>query len=303
MPRRRGRRTCPTRSQNEELTGSVVEANKPIAVFAGHMGLRVPFDGLWSDHAEQQIPPVRALGSEYVGVSYRDRFPAAKENRLWRIVSVAKDTKLTFEPPIAGAPATMAAGEYKEFNTDTPFVVKSQDKDHPFMVFTYMSGSGPLADRGAPEGYGDADFVRLVPGLQFLRRYVFFTDPTYPETNLVVIRRKGDTGFKPVKLDCAGELTGFQPVGSNGTYEFTRVDLSRHDFQAQGGCNNGRHEMASDESFGLYVWGWGSPETRPGLTPACQINAPGNSCDISYGYVAGENVSPINYLEVPAIPH
>ena len=34
-----------------------------------------------------------------------------------------------------------------------------------------------------------AEFVNVVPPAQFLSRYTFFTDPTYPETNLVLIRR------------------------------------------------------------------------------------------------------------------
>jgi hypothetical protein len=105
-----------------------------------------------------------------------------------------------------------------------------------------------------------------------------------------------------VKLDCLGEVTGFAPLGSSGTYELARVDLSRHDFQAQGKCDNGRHEMSSTESFGLYVWGWGTPETRANETEKCGVYLPNNSCDISYGYPAGENVRPINLVSLPVGP-
>jgi hypothetical protein len=54
--------------------------------------------------------------------------------------------------------------------------------------------------------------------------------------------------------------------------------------------------MSSSESFGVYVWGWGTPETRAGLNPACGIDLPGNTCDISYGYPAGENLVPLPQL-------
>lgn len=288
--------------QSEDLTGSPIESDKPIGVFAGHLGLRVPDQADWSDHAEQQIPPVRALGSEYAVVSYRDRVPGYNENRMHRIVGAVDGTILTFEPPIPGAPSDIDLGEAIEFTTDEPYVVKSQDKDHPFLAFTYMSGSSNLAEQGAPAGYGDPDFVRVVPGLQYLKRYVFFTDPTYPETNLVVVRRKGANGFADVNLDCAGNLTGFQPLGSSGTYEYTRIDLSRHNFEGQNGCDNGAHEMSSEASFGLTVWGWGGPETRPGESAPCDNTKPNNSCDVSYAYPAGENVTPINTVFVPAIP-
>jgi len=289
-------------TQAEELTGSPIQADKPIALFAGHMGLRLPYSADWSDHAEQQIPPVKALGSEYAAVSYRDRIEGHEENRQWRIVGVVDGTKFSFDPPIAGAPDSVNLGDIAEFKTDTPFLVKSQDKKHPFMIFTYMAGSSSITTSVETEGYGDPDFVRLVAGAQYLNRYVFFTDPTYPETNLVVVRRKGNTGFADVTLDCAGALKGWQPVGTAGDYEFTRIDLSRHNFEPQGGCDNGRHEMSSKESFGLYVWGWGGPETRPGEQYPCNSSSPDNSCDVSYGYPAGENVIPINEVIVPTTP-
>jgi hypothetical protein len=288
--------------QSEDLTGSPIEADKPIGVFAGHLGLRVPDQADFSDHAEQQVPPVRALGSEYAVASYRDRVPGYTENRKHRIVGAVDGTVLTFDPPIPGAPADVDLGEAIEFHTDQPYVVKSQDDEHPFLVFTYMGGSSMLAEQGAPAGYGDPDFVRIVPGLQYLKRYVFFTDPTYPETNLVVVRRKGKTGFADVNLACAGNLGGFQPLGTSGTYEYTRIDLSRHNFEPQNGCDNGVNEMSSTEPFGLTVWGWGGPETRPGQSAPCDNTQPDNSCDVSYAYPAGENVTPINTVFVPAIP-
>ena len=57
---------------------------------------------------------------------------------------------------------------------------------HPFMLFTYMSGSQWTMLQHS--GYGDPDFVLSVPPQQYLNDYVFFTDPTYPETNLVIVR-------------------------------------------------------------------------------------------------------------------
>lgn len=288
--------------QSDELTGSPIQSDKPIGVFAGHLGLRLPAETDYSDHSEQQIPPVRAMGHEYAVASYRDRVPGVAEKRKHRFVGAVDGTELSFDPPIPGAPGKLGLGSVAEVETDTPFVVKSQDGQHPFLVFTYMSSSGMLADQGAPAGYGDPDFLRIVAGQQYMKRYVFFTDPTYPETNLVVVRRRGSSGFRDVTLDCAGVLSGWQAVGSGSDYEFTRVDLSRHKFEAQGACNNGRREMKSDEPFGLYVWGWGTPETRAGESAPCDNTKPDNTCDVSYAYPAGENVRPINTVVVIPTP-
>ena len=124
---------------------------------------------------------------------------------------------------------------------------------------------------------------------------MFFTDPTYPETDLVIVRVKGPGGFADVTLDCAGLLSGWQPVGTSGQYEYTRFDLSRHNFEGQSGCDNGRHEITSNVPFGLTVWGWGSAETGQQLSGFY-------SQYVSYAYPGGASVAPINKVYVPPIP-
>jgi hypothetical protein len=265
-------------SQAAELTGSVVTSNRPVGVMAGHVCMNMPVDVEFCDHAEQMIPPVRALGSHYVGVMYRPRVPA-ETSTFWRLVGVVDDTRLAYSADVGG-PATLRRGESVTFTTGTPFVVSSQDRDHPFMLFVYMSSSTHVMS-----GYGDADFVLVVPTEQYLSRYVFFADPTFPETNLVIVRNRAlDGAFKDVVLDCAGPLQGWQPIDS--LLEYTRVDLSTGNFQPVGGCSTGRHSIESDAPFGVWVWGWGSPLAS---TP---------TRNSSYGYPAGMNVSLINDVEV-----
>lgn len=269
-------------AQAEELTGSPIQSTKPIGLFAAHECMNVPANVRYCDHGEQQIPPVRALGSEYVGVTHRPRTGNA-ENPPWRVIGAVDGTQLSFEPDVGG-PTTLNMGEVREFRTNKPFVVRSQDADHPFLLVTYMTGSQAVSS-----GYGDSDFVRISAAEQYLNRYVFFTDPTYPETNLVVVRKRGKNGFADVHLSCSGALTGWQPIDAQNRYDYTRVDLVRN-FDPQNGCNNGRHEMSSEGTFGLWVWGWGTPVSKP------------ETANVSYGYPAGENVQSINTVTVPATP-
>jgi hypothetical protein len=168
-----------------------------------------------------------------------------------------------------------------------------------------MTGGGDF------DGDGDPEFVNVVPPAQYLPRYTFFTDPTYPETNLVVVRmRDPSTGLMPdIRLDCAGLLSGFQPVGTTGRYEMTRVDLSTGNFQGVGACNNGVHTIEgtlavmSDGAapptphFGVTVWGWGNDITWP--PPLDQTN-PLYTRWVSYGYPAGANFKPLNAAVFPA---
>lgn len=270
-------------TQNAEITGSPIQSDKPIGLFAGHPCLNVPMDQPYCDHAEQEIPPIQSLGHEYMAVTYRQR-AQSPENPPWRIIGAVDGTQLSYSSPVGG-PSSVNQGDVVEFSTGTPYVVKSQDADHPFLLVGYMTGASAVTPS---DGYGDADFVRAVATDQYLSRYIFFTDPTYPETNLVVTRRSDGGGYKDVTLDCAGVLTGWQNV--DATHQFTRIDLVRHDFQPQGKCDNGRHEMTSDAQFGVTVWGWGSPETTSWTGY------------VSYGYPAGESVAQLTNVVVPPQP-
>lgn len=281
-------------TQDASLAGSVILATQPVGVWGGKTGLGI--DACCDDSAHQQIPPVRALGNEYVGVRYRNRYDGIEETPPWRIVGAVDGTVLTWEgAPMSNAPSTLSQGQVAEFRGAGPFSVKSQDAQHPFYMAQYMTGAAQWdpeqTSNGKADGRGDAEFVNVVPPGEFSTSYTFFTDPTYPETNLVLTRTKGPGGFDDVTLDCAGKLTGWQPVGTSGMYEYTRIDLVRHDFQSMNGCNNGRHEIHSKNPFGLTVWGWGSGETG-------EMGAGFYSQYVSYAYPGGANVKPINNLVI-----
>ncbi len=282
--------------QDAELTGSAIEADKPIALWGGSTCASMDADqGSACDAAHQQVPPVRAMGAEYTAVRYRNRFDGKEESPPWRIVGAVDGTTLGYEPAQPpGAPSTIGFGQVVEFRAPGPFVVKSQDAQHPFYMSAHMTGWGEVST--GTDHRGDPEFVNVLPAAQFLKSYVFFTDPTYPETNLVLVRARTDGAFKDVRLDCAGVVGGFQPLGSGGQYEYARVDLSRGNFEKQGACDNGRHEIASEGLFGLTVWGWGSAASGG------NFGAPGFSQAVSYAYPAGGSLKAINNVVVPTGP-
>jgi hypothetical protein len=270
--------------QAEDLLGSVISSNNPIGLWGEQSCINV--DASACDGAHEQIPPIRAFGSEYVYGRYRNRVDNQDETPPTRITGAVDGTQLTWDPSPTGAQATVGKGQSFTVRSSGPFIVKSQDDQHPFYVATYMTGGAAFSDNGDPE------FVNVVPTDQYLSRYVFFTDPTYPETNLVFIRKLGaDKAFHDVTLDCAGTLTGWTPIGSSGTYEITRRDLVRHNFVGQSGCDNGSHESHSDGPYTLTVWGWGTAETGTTSTGIY-------SQYTSYAYPAGASVQSINNVVV-----
>jgi IgGFc binding protein len=270
-------------TQTAELTGSPILANNPVAVFGGNACMNVPANFTACDTGEQQIPPVRALGHEYVGVRYRGRAGGTDESVPWRIIGAVAGTTLTYTPSTPmGAPTTLSPGQVAEFDSPGPFIVASQDAQHPFYMAAFMTGGQNF------NGEGDPEFVNVVPTAQYLDSYTFFTDPTYPETNLVLVRTAGANGFEDVTLDCSGTVTGWTPIGP---YEYARVDLVTGNFQSVGGCANGTHLISSKAPFGVTVWGWGSAAT-----------VPYNSQWVSYAYPAGAGVKPVNTTIVPPNP-
>ncbi|MDF2697431.1 MAG: hypothetical protein K0S65_5814, partial [Labilithrix sp.] len=255
--------------QTEELSGSVVESNKPTSVFGGHELMAIPSTRAAMDYALQQLPSFEQWGSEYVGVGYRPRIGDEREPMPYRIVAARDGTRLEYDPAVPpGAPLTMSAGEVVTFwsGVGEAFVVRTQDADHPIYLAAHMAGGGPVlvgqdylgdTDLG---GKGDPEFVNVVPAGQYLNSYGFFADLTYDETSLVIVRAKTRGEFKDVWLGCAGNLTGWRPVGTRGDYEWMRVDLSRNrgpgDSFDAGTCTNGVHHMRSDGPFTATIWGW-----------------------------------------------
>ncbi len=280
------------------LSGSLVYSSKPVALIGGTACFDMDVATQACDSGHQQIPAFSAWGREYAAVPHRSRVSTREEAVPWQIIGAVDGTVLSYEPrppaPLAKfpapAPTALAAGQTEVFWTADPFVVRSQDADHPFYLAAFMAGADFVtADQTAEEkGAGDPEWVNVVPTEQYLDAYTFLTDPTYPETSLVVVRKPGPDGqLADVTLACAGApLTGWTALGR---YQYTRVDLVRGRFQSViPGCSNGRHRIASTAPFALTVWGWGNRQVA-------------GTTYVSYAYPAGAALAIVNTARPPTI--
>ncbi len=265
--------------QSEELNGSAVQSNNPIGVWGGHACMDIDYTDTWCDAAHQQLFPIKAMGNQYVAVKHRDR-SANVENPPWRIMGVVDNTTLTYFPSKpTGAPSTINSGQVVKFDTGTPFVVQSQDVQHPFYMSGHMTGQ---STGGVDMGTGDPEFVNVIPPAQFLPRYVFMTDPTFAFTELVLVRGPdGNNNLQDVDLDClGGAVTGWKTI-TGTAFQWARVELTSSG--PVGKCDSGYHEIHSTAPFGVTVWGWDQ------------------YC--SYAYPGGASVQPINSVVVVPVPH
>lgn len=262
-------------AQLKDLSGSAIETSKRVGVFGGTQCVYLPSTYGACDLLQQQMPGLSRWGSEYALAAYPSRIPSSLGQEVpeavpWRLVAAVDDTRLTYEPSRpAGAPETLGAGQVAVFWSDAPVVVRTQDTEHPLYAGLYMTGSmynGKITSGGntqQTDTTGDPDYVNVVPADQFLDRYVFFVDYTYPETMATIVRRKSSGtggGFRPVELACAGEITGFRPLGTSGQYEYAWVRLTGAGVAKafpKGECGYGRHEAKSEGPFSITVWGTG----------------------------------------------
>ncbi len=272
-------------TQEQDLVGSVIEASKPVGVFGGGSCMFIPGDTMACDTDNVQIPPVSSWGSEYVVLPPPNRktwrTQGAETEQDWgivRIVGAVDGTELTYEPWVPqGAPATLKTGQQARFIASRPFVVRSQDADHPFYVAAIMTSAHKSSTH-----LGDPETALVIPPAQWLDSYVFFSDHSYELSAVAVTRQKENGRFHDVNLDCAGVLAGWQPI--NADYEWTFVELSRHGEGVRhpgGACTDGAHRMNSAGPFSMTVWGIASYS--------------------SYAYPGGALLRKITDVHVPAV--
>lgn len=257
----------------EATIGRAATADKPIALVTLAPNAIFPWS-FWDeprrlapDHDRylNMFLPTRVWGSEYVAARHADRWAGMPEEPAWRLIGGADGTALTYEPyRPKGAPERVAKGELAVFYADAPFVVRSQDGAHPFYLGGTMLSSSYQRERHGhvepyPEFRGHSVSVHTLPTSSFKKRYAFFAPPGAPESSLVLVRVRG---AGDVRLDCAGPLTGWQPITDG--FEILRVRLSgplHAPVELPGGtCQAGAHWIEGDGPFGATLWGWGSSE-------------------------------------------
>ncbi|HEY8430666.1 MAG TPA: IgGFc-binding protein [Sandaracinaceae bacterium] len=218
-------------------TGTRIRADKPIAVFSGHVCAYVPFQTPACDHLEAQLAPVRTWGRKYETMPMGD--PGVTTGNLIRVVAVEDGTRVTFEPPVGTVrEIALDAMEYGELTITGPVSIESNEPVQVAQFLLGMNITDPPRDRGDPSQ------TMLVPAEQFRTDYVFVTPSSYAETPTgrayVLVSRVPGT---PIELD-----------GTELEAEWTRVGERELAIVQLGG---GAHRGRSVAPFGLVAFGLG----------------------------------------------
>ena len=241
----------------EDLSGTVIEADKPVWVLSATRGARIPFchqnevpgctdtDGGYvddscfagSDLLLEQNLPLEFWGREYIGAASPKR---GDEDHIWRIFAGEDDITINVDPPQPGTPIQLAArGDWQELVVPNGTNLRFSS-NKVFMPVQYVSGNY-VAD-----GLGSPAMVQMVPTAQFLDNYVFVTGVGYDPYNYVqIIREVG--GGDIILDDVVVQGLTWENVGD---WEVANLAVSE-----------GAHAIRSDSYFGIVQYGWTNVDT------------------------------------------
>ncbi|MFH0901152.1 MAG: IgGFc-binding protein [Pseudomonadota bacterium] len=226
-----------------DLTGSTVKADKPVQAIGGHYCANIPTDrDLAADHLEESLFPLETLGTTYFATAPAVPAKPAGRVNVVRIVATEPSTVLVYDPPQAGAATTLAnAGDYVDLvEVKDDFKISGSSR---IVVAQFMEGMNRDSYEQKQAGFepvGDPAMVLAVPVAQFRQSYLFYTPSSYQTHYVNIVAPTGAA----ITLDGA-DVTGFVSIGSSG---FGVVKQQLQD---------GNHTIASEQPFGISVYGYG----------------------------------------------
>ncbi|MCO4762113.1 MAG: IgGFc-binding protein [Myxococcales bacterium] len=245
-----------TAKVGDDLTGSLITTNKPVAVFAGAEASHAPdtdtclssptgsgkicvgtnkpciiagdcAQTCCADHLEAQLPPISAWGRSFVAGQLQAR---GGEPSVWRIVAAHNGTTVLLHPS-ATPVRHLQAGQWFEVLASADMVIESTK---PVLVGQFMASSGLTG-----KSLGDPAFAVLTPVKSLGRAVRFWVPSTYPSNYVTVTSPTSAT----VSLDAKSLAVG--SVIPHTGWSVWRLAVSA-----------GAHSLVSTGPVGAVLHGW-----------------------------------------------
>ncbi len=220
-----------------DLTGSMIDADKPIAVFSGHNCAYVPSREYKACNIlVEQMPPLQSWGRQfYVGTL------SGRSSSVLRVLATKDGTEVFENNSLV---ATLSAGQfYENPNLRTNTMLTSS---RPVLVAQFAKGfTTPDQVTRRADSIGDPMMIVVAPTEQFLSSYRFAT-PVEGNWNHYI------NVIAPTASLASMRLNG-EPISPT---RFTPFGISRYSI-AQMKLPYGTYSIRGDEPFGLYSYGFG----------------------------------------------
>jgi hypothetical protein len=218
-----------------DLTGSLIEADRPIAVFGGNSCANIPNQETgFCDHVVEQLTPVSTWGDEALTVPLATR----TLGDTFRIMADRNGTRVQLE---GASPEsfTLNGGEFAERNLTGSYRISA---DAPILVSQFSNGSQWDDSTSDP-------FMMLIPSAdRFIKAYTFATPGTgFPINYANIVAMSADLLAGAVRLDGV-------PLDASAFTQLPGTAFSA----AQVPISVGTHTLTSANPVGLYVYGYES---------------------------------------------
>jgi hypothetical protein len=216
-----------------DLTGTLIESNKPVAVLNGNLCTNIPTTTVACDHIFEVAHPVRSWGTSALVAN----LPNRSGGSIYRIVASVDGTVISRD----GVPqATLNRGKFLEVGPLTGNHAFSGT--HPIFVTQFMTGQG---SPGAISG--DPAMVNVIPPDQYLQSYTFSTVSGGQFASHFLTLVSPDAAVGSVRLDGTAIAAGlFTPITGTG-YSSVVLPLPE-----------GSHTTSSTQPHGITVEGYNS---------------------------------------------
>jgi hypothetical protein len=247
-----------------DLSGSEVQSDKPVAVYAGNACAFVPFYYWACDHLEQQMFPTKTWTTQYIVGKLQT--PVNTQPNLYKILASEDGTTITTKPNVTGQTSPhhnspcnreLNRGDSCMIETSENFIIIS-NPGHPIMVGQFMVGQN--YDNATNTDKGDPAFILVPPVEQFRKEYVFLVPNTYASDYITLMATRPDIS---ITLDGNPLTTSFTRIGNADAYVMTTS------------IADGTHSIVADSRLGVLVYGYDSY--------------------VSYAYPAGLDLSYVPY--------
>lgn len=218
-----------TNDFNNDLTGSVVSANKAIAVFGSHQCSTVPNDDLWfCDHLVEQILPLERAGTSFFAAPL-----ATRSAEAYRITAAYDNTTVHLNGVNIG---TINSGQFIERVTAGPVRVLTTKP-------AFLTQYSPSSDY---DGVVNSDpfMIVITPVSMWLNQYLF-TAPNMEFADHYVGMVVPNAVVGGLMLDGAAVPAAQFAAIPASAYSYARLKVSP-----------GVHEMFASATFGIVVYGW-----------------------------------------------
>jgi len=216
-----------------DLTGSLIQADRPIAVYGGNRCANIPTQGTgFCDHVVEQITPVSTWGTEALTVPLATRVLGD----TFRILADQNGTLVKLEGASPES-ITLNAGQFAERNLMGSYRISA---NAPILVTQFSNGSQWDDSTSDP-------FMMLIPSaVQFIKSYTFATPSTGFPTNFAnIVAPTTDVAAGMVRLDGAPLSAAVFTALPGTAFSAAQVAISV-----------GTHSLSGSNPLGLYVYGY-----------------------------------------------